>query len=182
MKPSEVFNRAAGLALERMAIRKKAEDLRNEADLLDEKAEAVTFAMDDVRVLLDHGATWEKIEERLSDLDAGIIPDPPAEQPKTERKPRADKGKSRGPSRAQGTDPAQEQNLRDIRAIKEALTHGPLTASELMTAAKVDQTTIARHLAANAVIASWTGERAGDSACVTLIGTIAQRDAWGSPS
>lgn len=92
MKPSEILDAV-------MAIDTEIADLKRRLEPMQDRLEVLGFARADIRTHLDRGDGWEKIEERLEDLRAGVIPDDPSDEPvaKRHRAPRSDKGKPRGP-------------------------------------------------------------------------------------
>lgn len=193
MKPSDVLEAI-------LRIENEARDLEAKIAPFRERLEILGFARADIRALLNNGAPWEKIQERLSDFDAGIVPDP-IEEIATVSKPddapygrRADGAPKARPGRKVRAASAgfslvppdgetelarapvdEAKNAAELRAIRSALEGGPLTIDELVMNSGVSHPDVMRHLAAGAVIEEYTAARGEGLEPLPLVRLISQR-------
>lgn len=98
MKPSEIMDGVFRIDAEIKSVEERLAPLKDRLELLG-------FVRSDVRSLLDAGAPWLSIEERLQDLAAGITPDAPSDEQLAEFAKRASKEQEEAPygRKADGT-------------------------------------------------------------------------------
>lgn len=179
MKPSEILSSIVGLEQEARDSEAKIAALKITILGLEERIEAIGYTKEDVRTLLDSGATWEKIEERLLDLQCGITPDaisepvvPSGPRLRKDGQPAAKPGRKPRPK-----DPAETEEQaargREQRLLKEALKDGPLTRAGLLSAG-FSAAVLDREIASGTFIVEFKRRRIGDAEPVDLIGTPTQ--------
>jgi DNA-binding transcriptional ArsR family regulator len=189
MKPTEILDAIIYLEHEICDISEKMAPLRS-------RLEVLTFMRSDVRALLNNGAPWEKVAERMSDFAAGIVPDAieevgptrPDDAPygrRADGTPKARPGRKAKEAPAVNLSPGETEpakapvdeakNAADIRVIRSALEGGPLTIDELVMNSGVSHPDVMRHLAAGAVIEEYTAARGEGLEPLPLVRLISQR-------
>ncbi len=99
---------------------------------------------------------------------------PPAAPAKRRGRPPKQPGTVVGDDRAR--EPVDEQkNAAELRAIREALSTGPLTVGELVMNSGVSRPDVMRHLASGAIIEEYEGSRAPGMTPILLVRLVSQR-------
>ncbi len=122
MKPSEILDAILGIDREIVELKAKISPITA-------RIEVLGSARADVRTFLDRGEPWEKIVERLEIVEAGIIPDAPADAPHGVK---ADGTPKRRPGRQPKVEPLVSPLTPEMRErFERALANGPTTAYAL---------------------------------------------------
>lgn len=190
MKPSEILAVIFDLENETRRLKEKLGPVQ-------ERIAQIGFAQKDIAFFLDQGEPWEKIEERLSDLAAGIIPDDPADAPRRgrgpdkkprERKPHVSEGRTSPltpePNGISATDPRPAIEIVRDRLVAHFSESGPMPLSLVAERMGTDEAG-AQHmlLQDREHFASWdvTGEREYGTISQAIIAAGKKHSTAGAP-